>query len=673
VIEADRVAEVNARVRKLLGLDFDGFTRSVLLPQGRFAEFLAGKPEERRKVLGELLRLDIYEQVRERAGQVARDAEKDAERLQRQIDEQYADATPQRLRQRRQDLRELQGQSQALRQEKTRLEAARSAAEAITKAAAEERRVAQELAAAKEQLADAEKTLREGEDELRALVEEIAGAEAEMAAAGYDPEVERRLSLTLPPARALEEAKAALAQKRGQEGQLQRRLEELLAQQQAVEKALVAVQAEAALREDEYESEKQRNMAMHLRRSLRAGQACPVCEQPVAAVPPAQHVALDAAARAWQEARQRVDQARQAVQNVEQAVALAQQGREDLRSQLDSLEEERRRWLSHLQSLEIQETISNADIEAALAVQSQAKGRYEAAQRQRDGLQGQRQSLADRYADARARVAGLRAVMGEKEAAVARARQALDQGRQQLLALAPAWPDIYAMAAAGKDVSAVLISRLQALESQLSNLDQAIGLARGDIQRIQQGIEAAKKLRRELEERRQGGTIARTLADLLRADRFVTWLAEAALAVLAEDGSRHLREISNRRYEFQVQGQEFLVVDHWNADKTRSARGTLSGGETFLASLALALALAERLPELGPGRRSSALESLFLDEGFGNLDEETLDVVASALESVMDQRQRMVGIITHLRPLAERMPVRINVEKSESGSSIYVD
>jgi exonuclease SbcC len=90
---------------------------------------------------------------------------------------------------------------------------------------------------------------------------------------------------------------------------------------------------------------------------------------------------------------------------------------------------------------------------------------------------------------------------------------------------------------------------------------------------------------------------------------------------------------------------------------------TLSGGETFLASLALALALAEGLAQLSAeGRASLALESLFLDEGFGTLDIETLDVVVSALDA-LHGGQRMVGIVTHVRELAERLPARLEVSR----------
>jgi exonuclease SbcC len=94
---------------------------------------------------------------------------------------------------------------------------------------------------------------------------------------------------------------------------------------------------------------------------------------------------------------------------------------------------------------------------------------------------------------------------------------------------------------------------------------------------------------------------------------------------------------------------------------------TLSGGETFLASLALALALAEQVARTGQG--AAHLESLFLDEGFGTLDADTLDVVAAAMED-LGAGGRMVGLVSHVPELAERVPVRFDVRRGPRGSTV---
>jgi exonuclease SbcC len=95
---------------------------------------------------------------------------------------------------------------------------------------------------------------------------------------------------------------------------------------------------------------------------------------------------------------------------------------------------------------------------------------------------------------------------------------------------------------------------------------------------------------------------------------------------------------------------------------------TLSGGETFQASLALALALSRQVTGLSAGKRD--LNSMFLDEGFGTLDEDTLETVASTLERLAADSDRMVGIITHVPALAERAKVRFVVGRAGSTSTL---
>jgi exonuclease SbcC len=158
---------------------------------------------------------------------------------------------------------------------------------------------------------------------------------------------------------------------------------------------------------------------------------------------------------------------------------------------------------------------------------------------------------------------------------------------------------------------------------------------------------------------------------MLQAGKFQTWLQAEALQTLAHDGSRRLEALSGGRYRLDISadGKDFEVIDKWNAEQARSVK-TLSGGETFLASLALALALAESLPSLAASGRV-VLDSIFLDEGFGSLDPEALNLAADALDALRTEN-RMVCVITHLQELAERLPARVTVTKTESGSSVAV-
>ncbi|HSF72775.1 MAG TPA: SbcC/MukB-like Walker B domain-containing protein, partial [Microcoleus sp.] len=123
-----------------------------------------------------------------------------------------------------------------------------------------------------------------------------------------------------------------------------------------------------------------------------------------------------------------------------------------------------------------------------------------------------------------------------------------------------------------------------------------------------------------------------------------------------------LQELTENRYKLKNQDGEYWVADNWNGGEARRVR-TLSGGETFATSLSMALALSEKLSQ------GSHLGSLFLDEGFGTLDTDTLESVTQILESLR-QRDRMIGVITHVRELGERLPAQVKVFKSPQGSKI---
>ncbi|WP_028937074.1 AAA family ATPase [Pseudonocardia spinosispora] len=186
--------------------------------------------------------------------------------------------------------------------------------------------------------------------------------------------------------------------------------------------------------------------------------------------------------------------------------------------------------------------------------------------------------------------------------------------------------------------------------------------------RIAERRTEAAKLGERRAQAQEAGQVARMLAGLLRSDAFPRWLVASALDALVTDASRVLDELSGGQFELTHDEGEFLVVDHADADSRRPVK-TLSGGETFQASLALALALSEQLATLASAG-AARLDSIFLDEGFGTLDEANLEVVAGTLENLAARGDRMVGVITHVPALAERVPVRFAVSRDQRTSSI---
>lgn len=145
------------------------------------------------------------------------------------------------------------------------------------------------------------------------------------------------------------------------------------------------------------------------------------------------------------------------------------------------------------------------------------------------------------------------------------------------------------------------------------------------------------------------------------------------LAEVLQSANQQLHQLTKGRYHFELKqetgrskgntGLEINVYDD-NAGAARSSH-TLSGGESFIAALSLALGLAEVIQNQAGG---IAIEALFIDEGFGSLDEEALEMAMEALEGI-ENAGRMIGIISHVRELKERIPQQIIVETSGTGRS----
>jgi len=184
---------------------------------------------------------------------------------------------------------------------------------------------------------------------------------------------------------------------------------------------------------------------------------------------------------------------------------------------------------------------------------------------------------------------------------------------------------------------------------------------------LAQRLERVRALREELESCQCSHSLYSQLADELRSDRFQAFVLRDTFRELVRGASERLWELS-ARYRLHWQDESFHVVDFDNGRQLRPAE-TLSGGETFMTALALALELSEQVQRISGAVK---LSSLFIDEGFGTLDPESLDAAAGAIEN-LPTAGRMVGIITHIEELSSRLPARIRVEKRTQGSHIQID
>ena len=147
-------------------------------------------------------------------------------------------------------------------------------------------------------------------------------------------------------------------------------------------------------------------------------------------------------------------------------------------------------------------------------------------------------------------------------------------------------------------------------------------------------------------------------------DKFSNFAQSLTLATLAQEANLQLKNLAPR-YTLETGGNlnlDFDVIDSWQENERRSARN-LSGGESFLVSLSLALALSS----LSHG--SSHIETMFLDEGFGTLDPEAMETALNALAALRQGGSRLVGIISHVEELKEKLDVQVRVSRGNNGVS----
>ena len=185
------------------------------------------------------------------------------------------------------------------------------------------------------------------------------------------------------------------------------------------------------------------------------------------------------------------------------------------------------------------------------------------------------------------------------------------------------------------------------------------------IQVAEQNLEQAERLSQQITNFTEQEQTYHTLAQNLKSNEFQSYILEHLESELVGSATLILQELTENRYALKIQDGEYWVADNWNGGEARRVR-TLSGGETFATSLSMALALSEKLSQ------GAQLGSLFLDEGFGTLDAETLESVTQILESLR-QQDRLIGVITHVRGLGERLPAQVKVYKSPQGSRIEIE
>ncbi|MEU0577197.1 SMC family ATPase [Streptomyces griseoincarnatus] len=251
--------------------------------------------------------------------------------------------------------------------------------------------------------------------------------------------------------------------------------------------------------------------------------------------------------------------------------------------------------------------------------------------------------------------AAVRAVLAESGTAAAAQQPAADLPAAQQAAEAA--DRAVREAASARDAAARRCAELDRLSARAAASVRRLGPLREEYDRVA----------------RMAALTAGTSAENERRMRLESYVLAARLEQVAAAATVRLRRMSSGRYTLvhsddrAGRGRSGLglhVVDAWTGRERDTA--TLSGGETFFASLALALGLADVVTDEAGGVR---LDTLFIDEGFGSLDDQTLDEVLDVLDSLRE-RDRSVGIVSHVPDLRRRIHAQLEVEKDRSGSRL---
>lgn len=228
----------------------------------------------------------------------------------------------------------------------------------------------------------------------------------------------------------------------------------------------------------------------------------------------------------------------------------------------------------------------------------------------------------------------------------------------------------------------VLAEAVNEREKESAELGQKVGGMTRELEMKKQKAREISRINGDIEKlEKQFAPVARLaeVADGINEKNlnFENFVLRSCLEDIADRANQRLRQMSRNRYELQRTGKnqkrtggkkslglDFVIYDSWSGDERPVS--TLSGGESFITALAIALGTADIVMEYSGGIK---LETVFIDEGFGTLDPEMLDKVMEVLSRLSYDGHRLVGLISHVQELVERVDVRLDVIQRGDGTS----
>lgn len=260
------------------------------------------------------------------------------------------------------------------------------------------------------------------------------------------------------------------------------------------------------------------------------------------------------------------------------------------------------------------------------------------------------------------------AALAAKYGDSAGAKEKLSRYREECALVSARIAELSALPPVKEEEIAGLREATALCEEESAKLREEIALERDGLARAERDYEAKRALEEEYGKAKREEEVLERLKKLLEGNKFMEYVAEEYLQTVALNASERLLTLTDGRYFLRYEGG-FFVGDNFNGGAFRAV-STLSGGETFLVSLSLALSLSAEIC----ARSLRPAEFFFLDEGFGTLDEKLVDTVMDSLEKLRSEKLA-IGIISHVEELKHRIDRKITVIRAteKHGSQIRTE
>ena len=204
---------------------------------------------------------------------------------------------------------------------------------------------------------------------------------------------------------------------------------------------------------------------------------------------------------------------------------------------------------------------------------------------------------------------------------------------------------------------------IESNKAVVEDLTIKIGKLQGEIERVEEKLVSKNEICSKLEKLNEDLACASELVRVLRGKALAQFVCDEYLQDITIRANQIIQILLDGKFTLKFENGEFLVEDNLNGGAVRVV-STLSGGETFLISLSLALSISETIAAMN----GKNMDFFFLDEGFGTLDSDLCETVTTALYRLEENHLR-IGVISHVELLYEKIKNKIIVTKTEEGGS----